>query len=257
MKFILTPVPALRLRRSLPACLLAFLACFLNYTPETATGKYLGKNTCKTFLSAILEESAIFLLPDFISFTMNYLLFCFACILGFSPAPAFATHGSNGSNSHSNFISQAYTPTTETETGSEMETDDFSPGMAFGAVILICFLLICLGIGALLAAVALAVLFGLVAVSAVSGSVLVGLHQKSLSKGFKTFLLLAGGGSGLLSGAIAFYGLHFLIRLPFSQFTVLTAGAMAGLLIGTVGGFTLYVLLRRVTQYFLTRFRGT
>ncbi len=80
----------------------------------------------------------------------------------------------------------------------------FRAAFLFMGVIGLCFFLACIAAGAVIAIAVLAAFCGLVSLGVISTSIIVGLHEKSFEKGFKTLIVLISciGGAGL--GLIAF-----------------------------------------------------
>lgn len=127
-------------------------------------------------------------------------------------------------------------------------TDDFSPGLAFFALIGIGFILVCVGAGIALTVIGLLIIFGLISFGVLSASVLIGLNKKSFALGFKTFLVSTSTIGGLLLGGFGFWILNKVLHWWTTQ-TALTVGAALGLLAGVTFGLITFYILQRLTTY--------
>lgn len=127
-------------------------------------------------------------------------------------------------------------------------TDDFSPGLAFFALIGIGFILVCVGIGIALTVIGLLIIFGLTSFGILSASVLIGLNKKSFALGFKTFLVSTSTIGGLLLCGFGFWILNKVLHWWTSQIAI-TIGVVLGLLTGLTFGLITFYILKRLTTY--------
>jgi hypothetical protein len=125
-------------------------------------------------------------------------------------------------------------------------TDDFSPGMAFFALIGIGFILLCIGVGIALTVFALLIIFGLISFGILSASVMVGLNKKSFETGFKTFLVSASAVGGLILCGFSFWLLNKILHWWTAE-TAIATGAILGFLTGLAFGFIAFYILKRLT----------
>ncbi|MBD3582718.1 hypothetical protein [Flavobacterium selenitireducens] len=91
---------------------------------------------------------------------------------------------------------------------------------------------VCVAIGIVLTVLGLLVIFGLISMGALSASLLVGIHQKSVTKGFKAFAVIFTTSASGFAGAIVLWTLNRLMKW---WTDAIAAGT--GLLIGLVSGF--------------------
>ena len=111
------------------------------------------------------------------------------------------------------------------------------------------FALVCLGLGLLLAGIALAVFFGLLLVGALSTSALVGLQSRSAANGAKAFGLLLAGGLGLPIGAAGFWLLSRLAHISVATGPALVLGGAGGTVAGVLTAYAAGWAGRQVVTY--------
>ena len=144
---------------------------------------------------------------------------------------------------------QADTISTKSNSMEYDESDDFSPGLFFFAMIGFVFILVCVGAGIVLTVLGLLIIFGLVSFGILSTSIIVGLNKKSFAKGFKTFIVLASTIGGLLFFGVGFWLLNKIVHWWTTQTAIIT-GATSGLIAGFAFGLLAYYILQRLTTYF-------
>jgi hypothetical protein len=132
------------------------------------------------------------------------------------------------------------------------QSDDFSPGLLFFALIAFTFILASVGCGVMLTVLGLFIVFGLISFGVLSTSIIVGLNKKSFTKGFKTFLVLISTIGGLFFGGI-FFGLLNIWLHWWTTKTAIIMGATCGLIGGLLLGLLAYYILQRLTNYFKER----
>lgn len=143
--------------------------------------------------------------------------------------------------------------TTIANSSNANEQDDFAPGLFFFALIGIGLVFVCIGIGPAIAAAGLLVIFGLVGLGILSTSVIIGLNQKSVTKGFKTFLLLLAVAGGVCICTTAFYLIKRLFNLHLALNDTLVIGAASGLLGGLLLGQSINIVFGRLINFFKQR----
>ena len=127
-------------------------------------------------------------------------------------------------------------------------TDDFSPGLAFFALLGLGFICLCVGVGIVITVGALLIIFGLISVGILSASILVGVNKKSLATGFKTFLVSSSTIGGLV---ICGLGLWLLNKIThwWTTKTAIIIGATCGLLAGFIFGLLAFYILQQLTTF--------
>jgi hypothetical protein len=144
---------------------------------------------------------------------------------------------------------QADTITAKSNSMEYDESDDFSPGLFFFAMIGFVFILVCVGAGIVLTVLGLLIIFGLVSFGILSTSIIVGLNKKSFAKGFKIFIVMASTIGGLLFCGVGFWLLNKIVHWWTTQTAIIT-GATSGLIAGFAFGLLAYYILQRLTTYF-------
>jgi len=134
----------------------------------------------------------------------------------------------------------------------DYEDIPFKAGFIVIIMIGTAFLAGCVAAGAFLTVGLLVALFGLVSLGIVSASLLIGLYQKSVEKGFRSFVVLICSTGGMTVGAMAFVVLNQLMHWVSLQ-TALLTGAGCGLGAGILLGYVNFILLKRLTRYFKNR----
>ncbi len=132
------------------------------------------------------------------------------------------------------------------------ESQNFSPGLAFFALIGIGFILIGVGAGIALTVIGLLIIFGLISLGILSTSVLIGIYKKSYASGFKVFLLTSTTFAGFLLCGIGFWLMNKFLHWWTAQ-TAITIGAGIGILTGLVFGLVAFFILRRFALYLKNR----
>lgn len=129
------------------------------------------------------------------------------------------------------------------------------------------FLVVLLLMGALFFAVAVVVgivlcllfvgiLILLLGAGLVSTSILIGLHQKSLSQGFKTFFIAGSILASTIASVILFYFGHIILKWPSAEF-VLLVGVICGGLSGWLLGLLLFEAFKRGTAFLKKKYNAT
>jgi len=106
-------------------------------------------------------------------------------------------------------------------------------------------MLVTIVIGIILTLVLLVVIFGLISFGALSASVIIGIHKKSVTKGFKTFVMVFSTLVSALLGTIIFYILNRIVHWGETG-----AAMLYGLFFGLLGGFLFGLLLAFTIQKF-------
>ena len=135
------------------------------------------------------------------------------------------------------------------ETSQFDETDDFSPGLFFFALIGVAIVLFSIGIGIAIIVLFLILLFGLVTFGVLSTSIIVGINKKSFSKGFKTFIILFSTICGSLICGMLFFSINEYYHW-WSRMNSTIIGLSSGLFAGLLFGISTYYIIRYFTNYF-------
>ncbi len=138
--------------------------------------------------------------------------------------------------------------TNQTENYHEEIEDDFSPGLLIFALFGLGLILLSVGAGIVLTVFGILILFGLIGAGILSASILVGLHNRSFGKGFKTFLISGTTVGGLFIGATGFWLLNKVVHW-FTTSKALIIGAIGGLLTGMLLGIFLFYVIRKLTAF--------
>ncbi|HEX8575412.1 MAG TPA: hypothetical protein VF677_03880 [Flavobacterium sp.] len=107
---------------------------------------------------------------------------------------------------------------------------------------------ICVSIGIIITLLLLLVVFGLITVGALSGSILVGLNKKSFTAGFKTFVIIFSTASSAIIGGLSFWLLNKLLHWWTPEIAICT-GIVSGLLGGFALGFFAAFIIQKVTTF--------
>ncbi|WP_234733732.1 hypothetical protein [Tellurirhabdus bombi] len=133
------------------------------------------------------------------------------------------------------------------------QDDLFMPG-AFALLFIAGFFFVFAGIGAMLTLLFVLGIAGLVSVGMLSASILVGIHQKSFERGFRTLVILFSGSGGLVLGAVSL----FIANEFFHWWTTKSAlliGSGSGVFAGLGLGFLALLILKRLTDFLKQRFQ--
>lgn len=146
---------------------------------------------------------------------------------------------------------------TEATTSNQLDVDDdFAPGLFMMVMAMMVAALICIAIGAVAIIVVLMIVFGLISIGIVSASILVGIYQKSLESGFKTFIVLISSIGGSFLCAAVFFVICKLTELYTIKIAILS-GAAIGLALGCVFGFLAFWIIQKLTYYLKKRLNLT
>ena len=126
--------------------------------------------------------------------------------------------------------------------------DDFSPGLAFFALLGFGIIITLTAVGIALTIIGLLIIFGLISFGVLSASVLVGINKKSFTKGFKTFLVLYSAVCALLICSSGFWLLNKIYHW-WTTFHAISIGSVVGILTGIAFGFLAFYTLQRVTTF--------
>lgn len=117
------------------------------------------------------------------------------------------------------------------------------------------FFLIALIIGVVISLIVMAILIGLIGVGIISTSVLTGLYQRSIGKGFKTFFVLSSIlGSTIVS--VVFFWIVNTIKNWWSTNLAIVAGIGCGIISGWLLGILLFVTLRKTMEFIKTKYES-
>lgn len=110
-------------------------------------------------------------------------------------------------------------------------------------------IIICVVIGLLLALLALLVVFVFITAGALSASVLVGLHKKSLTAGFRIFVIVFTTLASTVIGSIFTAAFNEFLLL-WTTFEALLYGAIFGFAGGLASGSLIALAIRKTSAYF-------
>jgi hypothetical protein len=129
-------------------------------------------------------------------------------------------------------------------TNSNTQPDDDVPFLGIMALALVAMMTAGFIAGFLGMCLLLAGILALVMVGILSSSLLVGIYKRSFTAGFKTFLLLACGIFGALSGLCGFYLINSIFELHISGPIVAATGSLGGALGGIILALSMVGVLR-------------
>lgn len=132
------------------------------------------------------------------------------------------------------------------------ETDDFSPGLLFFALIGLSLVLACIGAGIAVTVIAMLIVFGLIAFGVLSTSVAIGLYKRSFANGFKTFVVLSSSIGGMVICAVGL-GVMNAVWLWWTLQTAIMAGAVIGAMSGVGFGYLAFYMLRYLGTLFMNK----
>lgn len=124
-------------------------------------------------------------------------------------------------------------------------------------LLLILLVLICgsSGAGAVLITTIILILFGCVVVGILSSSIVIGLYNRSFSKGFKSFVIGVPAVLGLFGGAGIFWIVNLFMHW-WSDWTAVISGAIVGGVSGAVLGFFAFFIIQKLSQFFIRRYHA-
>ena len=125
-------------------------------------------------------------------------------------------------------------------------TNDFSPILFFFLLLGIGIVVIFISVGFVFVTFTFVAVVAVISLGTIATSILVGLHKKSLTKAFRTFVILSCSLGGLIIGMAGFWIVNEIFHRWTIQVSVI-AGAFCGLASGFgLGYFALFVLKRLV-----------
>lgn len=136
----------------------------------------------------------------------------------------------------------------------EGDSNDFSPGLLFFALIGLAFILICVGMGIVLTIFLLLIAFGLISAGIISTSVVIGISRNSFSSGFKVLLVSFFTLGGFLAGLAGFWIVNRISHWWNDQ-TALLVGAISGVIAGLILGVFSFYVIRKLTLWFIRRLK--
>lgn len=113
--------------------------------------------------------------------------------------------------------------------------------------------LIFIGICILIVILSLLIIFGFIALGALSTSVLVSIHKKSITAGFRSFVLLFSTIATTVLGTITFWFLNKMVHW-WSQSTALLVGALIGFVSGLIIGLLAAYLIKIGAAFLKSKF---
>ncbi|RZJ66174.1 MAG: hypothetical protein EOO50_10945 [Flavobacterium sp.] len=129
-----------------------------------------------------------------------------------------------------------------------IEDEEFNLFLFTLLILGIIFVLLCLLVAIVAVILAAAILFGLIAMGALSASLLVGLNRKSFTSGFKTFVIVFSTLASGAIGAISFWILNKFVMLG-NETTAIASGSIIGLLTGLLAGTLISFVIQKFTTY--------
>lgn len=131
---------------------------------------------------------------------------------------------------------------------------DGAPGLFILIILAFSLILISIGIGIVLAILILLIIFGLIFSGILSASIMVGLNNKSFTKGFKTFVISSTTFGGLILGIFGFWIINKITHW-WSLSISLTIGSFCGLISGILFGYFLFYIIQNLTTFLNTKLK--
>ncbi len=137
-----------------------------------------------------------------------------------------------------------------------VEEEGAAPGLFLMALFMFALIFMLIGVGIVMAAVALFLFTGLVLLGVVSTSLLIGLKERSVAKGFQVFVILSTTLGGIAAGGLGIFVLNSVLHW-WSPTPALVYGMAGGLIAGLLLGYGLAHLIHRVLAMLQRRLRIT
>ena len=141
------------------------------------------------------------------------------------------------------------TDTTHTDPVDPYIDDDFAPGLALMALMMLCVMVLVFCLFLALAAVSIFIVFLFVSAGIISASIIAGIAQRSFAKGFKVFLVSSSAVGGFLVGAIGFTIATAMFHWHYQTTRAFAIGGIGGLTGGIILGLILYKIVNRLISH--------
>ncbi len=138
--------------------------------------------------------------------------------------------------------------------GTSAADDDFNAGLLLMASVVICAMVGAAIVGSFLAAFAFLLAIVFISAGIFSASLLIAFYKKSITTGFKTFVVIICSIGGTAIGSIGLFIVTGIFHLDLSNQTALLIGGVGGLLGGVLMGFVIYKILVLCMLYIKKKF---
>lgn len=136
-------------------------------------------------------------------------------------------------------------PTSLAVIAQHVPDDEFNLFLFSILVVGIIVMLVFVAVGIILTILALVAIFGLISMGALSASLIVGIHQKSVTKGFKAFaIVFTTAASGFL-GAVLFWLLNSILKWS-TDLVAVGTGFSIGLISGFLTGIAIAYAIQKI-----------
>lgn len=132
--------------------------------------------------------------------------------------------------------------------GNTIEDDEFNMFLFSMLLLGLAFICISLALAIFAVIISLLVIFGLITIGALSVSVLVGLNKKSITTGFRTFVVFFSTFAMTVLGAISFWILNRIIHW-WSQIKSIVLGSGIGLVSGLIIGIVIAFIIKKLSAF--------
>ncbi|MBL0340154.1 MAG: hypothetical protein IPP71_04065 [Bacteroidetes bacterium] len=133
--------------------------------------------------------------------------------------------------------------------------DDFAPGLFFIALLGLVFMVVGIGFSIALTFLIILLIAGLASMGVLTTAIFIGIHKKSLTAGFRTFVILGSTFGGVFLGGASFWLYNTITHWWTVEYAVMFGGLM-GLLAGVLFGYATCYILQRLTSYFKKKFQS-
>lgn len=133
-----------------------------------------------------------------------------------------------------------------------VEDDEFNLFLFTLLILGLIFVGLCILIGILLTLISLLAIFGFIAIGTLSASAIVGIHKKSVTTGFRTFVVLFSTLTMTFLGAVSFWILNRISHW-WSSSTAIISGMVIGFISGLIVGIIVAYLIKILSAYLKKR----
>lgn len=117
----------------------------------------------------------------------------------------------------------------------------------------VCFMVGFFLVGVLVFLILLGIVVLCIAAGVISTSVFIGWYKRSLTSGFKSFIIIVASLIGIVSGILGLGLISYLFKLEFDRSTISIAGSICGLITGALLGLVVFKVLRISFRYLKNR----
>lgn len=142
----------------------------------------------------------------------------------------------------------------QTDTNSHPD-DEFNLFLLGLLTIFVCAMIGAAIVGAFTATLFVFLLFGLVSLGILSTSIIIGLYKKSVSAGFKSFLIILHGSGCMAIGGIGAVIINYFFELPLSLPMNFFVGGLGGFVAGLLMAISTYHVFQRIIKFIVQKLK--